>query len=497
MNRTSKPYHSQLIADFARQLLFTPKSRRAEQITRAEALHDLIEPTQNYPFDFINYRITGYHSESETQDTTILVGEALLPDLRLVIEELCQSNETLPVDEPMTDLATLAKELNVSTKTIHRWRDHGLRWRWYKPAGHKRMILGFTPSALDHFDKLFPGKIKRAADRELMSESDLAELIETARQIATQSPDKSMNQVATALAKQTGKALQTIRLQLEKHDQQHPDAPLFPKHHGPLTTQHARQIARSLKRGQCIDELCKQYGKTASTIRRAVLNSRLQVIQRLRIEPVHKHESYLDPAQQVRYRQLKRRDTDWQSPATQVGSDVPALLHLWFDQMQLKPTAQLQTMQLYQFLRFAANATIIDLTPNTLTATQINQLESDIRHVGKLRDQLVIGCLPVVMSVARRHMDHVDEQSVHILQDLLILGCQILFAELDHFDPHRKQTFDTFLTWRLQRSFATWLGDQHRANRAIKRLTAEQVIHRIRMQATYWGIRLPELPETN
>ena len=129
MNRTSKPYHSQLIADFARQLLFTPKSRRAEQITRAEALHDLIEPTQNYPFDFINYRITGYHSESETQDTTILVGEALLPDLRLVIEELCQSNETLPVDEPMTDLATLAKELNVSTKTIHRWRDHGLRWR--------------------------------------------------------------------------------------------------------------------------------------------------------------------------------------------------------------------------------------------------------------------------------------------------------------------------------------------------------------------------------
>lgn len=495
MNRTQKPYHSQLIADFARQLLFTPKSRRAEQIARAESLHDIIEPDQNYPFDFINYRITGYHSESESVDTTILVGQALLPDLRLVIEELCQSTQTLPDNEPMFDLATLAKELNVSTKTIHRWRDQGLRWRWYKPADQKRMVLGFTQSALEHFDRIFPGKIKRAADRQIMSDDDVAQLINQAKALATQSPDKSLNQVATELSNTTGKALQTIRLQLEKHDREHPDTPLFPTHHGPLTDRQSRQIARALKGGQDIDTLCQTYGKTVSTIRRAVLNSRLQVLKRLRIEPTKDHESYHDPVQQSRYRQLKRRDTDWQASVTQSGSDVPQLLHMWFDTFQLKPAIQLQTLQLYQFLRFHAQQTIASLQPNTLAAAQVNQIESDIRQAGQLRDQLVTSCLPVVMSVARRHMNRMDEQSIYILQDLLILGCQILFAELDHFDPHRKQSFDTFLTWRLQRSFATWLSDQHRANRAVKRLTPEQVIDRIRRQATHWGIKLPVLPE--
>ncbi|HAI13383.1 MAG TPA: hypothetical protein DCM28_16870 [Phycisphaerales bacterium] len=494
MNRTSKPYHSQLIADFVRQLLFTPKSRRAKQITHAEALHDMIEPTQNYPFDFINYRITGYHSEAEALDTTILVGEALLPDLRLVIEELCLHADTLPDNEPMTELSTLAQELNVSTKTIHRWRDLGLRWRWYKPPTHKRKILVFTPSAIDHFDKAFPGKIKRAADRDLMSQADVTELIDQARQIKTATPAMSLNQVATELSKLTGRPLQTIRVQLNKHDKQHPDAALFPEHHGPLTDRHARQIARLLKRGESIDELCHQFGKTVSTIRRAQLNSRLQVIKRLRIEPIQKHPTYDDPTQALRYRQFKFRELDWQTPTLQPDTDVPLLLHLWFSPMQLSPAIQLQALQQYQYLRYAATQTVSKLVPNNLSSTQISNLESDIRLAGSLRDQLTTSCLPVVMSVARKHMDHLDEQSVHVLQDLLILGCQILFAEIDHFDPHRKQSFDTFLTWRLQRSFATWLSDQHRANRAIKRLTPNQVIERIRQQATYWGIRLPEIP---
>lgn len=495
MNRKTKPYHSQLVADFARQLLFTSKSRRAEQIARAEALHDLIEPAQNYPFDFVNYRITGYHSESEFVDTTILVGQALLPDLRLVIEELCLAAESLPDDEPMTDLATLARELNVATKTIHRWRDLGLRWRWYLPAGAKRMVLGFTPSALAHFDKMYPGRLAHAADHDQMTEADIQALLENAAQIAAHTPEKSLNQVATELARQTGRALQTIRLQLEKHDRQHPEAPLFPARHGPLTNRQARLIARLHKQGQSIEALSRQFGKTASTIRRAMLNARLQVIQRLRIEPVREHASYTDPTLTTGYRQFKLRDSDWLDPATQASSDLPVILHLWFTHRQLKPAAQIQAYQQYQFLRVSAVHTAQTLAPNTCTATQISELESDIRKAGKMRDQLATNSLTMVMAVARRHMDHLDEQSVHILQDLLILGCQILFAEMDHFDPHRKQSFDTFLAWRLQRSFATWLGDQHRANRAVKRMPPEQVIQRIRMQATHWGIRLPELPD--
>lgn len=495
MTGKTKPYHSQLLADLARQLLFTPKSRRVNQIKRAESLHDLINPTQNYPFDFINYRITGYHSESESVDTTILVGLAILPDLRLIIEELCQSADKLPEDEPMTDLATLAKELNVSTKTIHRWRGQGLRWRWFKPQGHKRKVLGFTPSALAHFQKVHPGRLQQAAEHDQMTDQDLDQLLEHARQIASADAPLSLNQVATELATQTGRAVQTIRLHLLKHDKQHPDTAIFPKHHGPLTNRQSRQIARLHKQGQSLDELAQQFGKTVSTIRRAILNSRLQVIQRLRIAPLRVHESYTDPMQASHYVRWQLRDNDWQPTPTQLPGDLPMLLHLWFAQLQLKPTAQLSAFQSYQYLRYAADHLRRELEPNACSATQIKTLEDHLKQAGRLRDMLTASSLPIVFSVARRHMDHLDEQSIYILQDLLVLGCQILFDELDQFDPHRKQSFDTYLSWRLQRSYAAWLSDLQRAGRAIRRMVPQQVIERIRQQATYWGIKLPQIPD--
>ncbi|MBN4060994.1 hypothetical protein JYU15_01020 [bacterium AH-315-I18] len=495
MNHKPRTYHSQMLADFVRQLLFTPKSKRPEQIAHTEALHDLIEPDQNYPFDFVNHHITGYHSESESvDDATILVGQALLPDLRQIIDVLCLSAESLPDDEPLTELATLAQQLHVSTKTIHRWRDLGLRWRRYRHPSLNRMVLGFTASALENFDKKHPGRLAHAAEHDQMSQEQLATLLESARLLVTQSPDLSLNQVAQLLCEQTQRAVQTLRLQLEKHDRQHPQAPLFPNHHGPLTDRQARQITRLKQQGISHDELCKRYGKTTSTIRRAIVNARLQVIQRLPIKPPRAHESYTDPTHILQYRSLLIRDSDWQDLPTQLPSDLPAMLNLWFAQSQLKPANQLQYFQWYQFLRFTAHWQSKTLHPNVCTATQIKQLESDIRQAGQLRDLLTTACLPVVVSVARKHMDHLDGRSVYVLQDLLILGCQILFAELDLFDPHRKQSFDTYLTWQLQKSFATWLSDAQRASRANKRLTSLQVITRIKSQATYWGIRLPAMP---
>ena len=71
--RLAQHFNCQPLAELTGQLLVGPVEKRIEQIRRAERLHDLIDQDQNYPFDFINYSITGYHSES---DDAILVGAA-------------------------------------------------------------------------------------------------------------------------------------------------------------------------------------------------------------------------------------------------------------------------------------------------------------------------------------------------------------------------------------------------------------------------------------
>ena len=129
--RLTQQFNCRALADLTRQLLVTPVKKRVEQVRRAERLYDAIDRQRNYPFDFVNFRITGYHSESED---ALLVGEALLGDLRLLIDSLSRSmGMPRTDDEPIVTPQKLADRFNVSVKTVDRWRKLGLRWRWAEP----------------------------------------------------------------------------------------------------------------------------------------------------------------------------------------------------------------------------------------------------------------------------------------------------------------------------------------------------------------------------
>src|SRR5690348_8057504 len=70
----------------ARQMTFTPADTRLAQLASAEALLHDIDPAKAYPFDFVIFRITGYHPKSV--ESNLLTGIALQHDLGLLIERL-------------------------------------------------------------------------------------------------------------------------------------------------------------------------------------------------------------------------------------------------------------------------------------------------------------------------------------------------------------------------------------------------------------------------
>ena len=76
--------------------MFAPPAGRLRQIKRIEQLHDQIDADQDYPAEFLIYRITGYRSESHPQ--AVLAGKAALLDLRLMIDALSRSIK-IPVTE--------------------------------------------------------------------------------------------------------------------------------------------------------------------------------------------------------------------------------------------------------------------------------------------------------------------------------------------------------------------------------------------------------------
>ena len=82
-------YRSAALRDLVQQLRFVPAARRAEQVRRAEQLHDEIDPQAVYPLDYLVYRITRYRHDHD--EDVLLVGEAVTADLRLLIDELSRS----------------------------------------------------------------------------------------------------------------------------------------------------------------------------------------------------------------------------------------------------------------------------------------------------------------------------------------------------------------------------------------------------------------------
>jgi hypothetical protein len=106
------------------QVRFAPPARRLEQLARAQKLLGEIEPNRAYPYQFVCYRVTDFRPESYPD--LLISGADLSHDLALMIEAL---GGTVPACEPADELVTLeelSKRLNVSTKTIRRWRKLGL-----------------------------------------------------------------------------------------------------------------------------------------------------------------------------------------------------------------------------------------------------------------------------------------------------------------------------------------------------------------------------------
>jgi len=109
------------------QVRFAPPTRRLAQITRAEKLLSEIDPSKNYPYSLFANRLTDYRPTSYPD--LVIDGVALQHDLCLFMTELAQSIPAMPLEkmkEPVLTLDQMSKRLNVSTKTINRWRQRGL-----------------------------------------------------------------------------------------------------------------------------------------------------------------------------------------------------------------------------------------------------------------------------------------------------------------------------------------------------------------------------------
>jgi RNA polymerase primary sigma factor len=145
------PYKHAALEQLAQQQVrFAPPSRRLDQLAKAERLLSEIDATKEYPYQYVCFKITDYRPDAHPD--LVIAGADLLGDLGSFIAELARSMPALrkeEVNEPVLTLEEFSRKLNVTTKTINRWRKRGLIGLPILCNGRRQ--VGFLPSLTDPF----------------------------------------------------------------------------------------------------------------------------------------------------------------------------------------------------------------------------------------------------------------------------------------------------------------------------------------------------------
>jgi RNA polymerase sigma factor (sigma-70 family) len=449
------------------QVRFAPAAKRAEQRVRAERLRDEIDPDKRYPYQFVCFRITDFRPESYPD--LILPGGELIHDLGLFVKSMGVAVEE--TNDPIVTLEEVSKRLNVSTKTVRRWRKLGLIGR--RMVFNGRNHVAFRQSALDRFMLIHQDRVDRGSRFSQLSEDEKDEIVRRARRLS-RACGGTLTEVSRRIARRLGRSAETIRYTIKNFDREHPELALFPNLTGPLDAATKDVIYTSYRRGIAVDMLAKRFQRTRTSMYRVINEVRAQ---RLLEQPLDyiPHPSFEDPAMEAvilgpmpDHEAYEKKRRDMKAP-----KDVPAELAPLYEVPLLSKEQEQHLFRKMNFLKFKASKLRNDLRKDGLEARDVDpsrvriQLLKEIEDLqseaNAVKDQLIKSNMRLVVNIAKKHVSPAEN-----VFELLSDGNMSLIRAVEKFDFGRGFKFSTYASWAIIKNFARSIPDEkHRRERFV------------------------------
>lgn len=445
------------MADLAHQLTLSPRRLRMEQVRAIDHLLGLVESGKSYPFEFICYHITKFRKRGAGTAGSV-PGKALVCDLVSLAEILTRkANLTVAeLEEPFLTHEELAKELKISTKTVRRWRNRGLMGlRVVFADGVNR--LAFCRSTVDRFVKQHAALVERGAAFTQLSERERNDLVALARELVSSKPIK-LHAAAKVLAERTGRAVETIRYTLRRHDESNRAAALFTQRGDALRCERHDAIWKCYQAGDSIESIATAFGTTVGDIDGVLRRVQVELWQRTPLEWVH-NEVFDAPNAD----QLVLEVSEPTAPPALVPkapSDLPPYLKALYATPLLSREQEADLFRRYNYLKFKAAAAmkaVADADVSRAVFDEIVELRSQIET---LRQRIVRANLRLVVSIAKRHAGW-NADFFEIISD----GNVSLMRAVEKFDFARGNKFSTYATWAVVKNYARSIPEQYQQNR--------------------------------
>jgi RNA polymerase sigma factor (sigma-70 family) len=444
------------------QVRFAPPAQRLQQLARAEKLLTEIDATKVYPYQYVCFRITEFRPDSYAD--LLISGPDLENDLCRMMEHLVEKLPAVPVEEvsePVLTLEQMSKQLNVSTKTISRWRRRGLVGR--KVVCNGRSQVGFVQSIVDRFLKANEEHVARSSRFSQLSEEEKEEILRRARRLSRVSGG-TLTEVSRRIAQRLGRSPETIRYTIKNFDRAHPEQALFPDVTGPLDADTKQIIYSSYRRGISVDTLAKRFRRTRTSMYRVINEVRAQRLLDQPLEYID-HPDFHDSDKETEIMELMPKWEDFEAKKREmrIPKDVPVELQSLYEMPLLNREQEAHLFRKMNFLKFKAFELREGLDPAHARIQDLKTIEELQEQAQKIKELLISCNMRLVMSIAKRHSGQTDN-----FFELVSDGNMSLLRAVEKFDASRGNKFSTYASWAIMKNYARSIPEEkHRRERYV------------------------------
>lgn len=421
------------LREFFEQLRFAPTRQRHKHLAAVEKLMLMIDAQQEYPFEFIVFRITGFRPAVAKYEDCLIRGDALLSDFRVWLSQISRQLDIPASAQPerIFTVEELAERFSVSKKTIRRWETRGLAGKIYLfDDGRKRK--GFSASTVQKFEEDNRELLTRSAQFTKLDEAEKKHIYDLACQTTQTDRRRTRNELLRQISKSTGRARETIRYVLEEMEQRLGPCQEVPVSRGRLNAKEAAQIYKLSHQGIPVRDLAMRFKKSRSTLHRIINQHRAKELMGRRIEFIH--------------------SPDFDAPDAETRLLNTPTATLTGDKQEATMLTRRQEANLfcrYNFLKYRASRLRAEIRPQKPSVEPLKHIEKLLDEADRVKQYIVQCNMPLAVSIAGRH-----QGAQMTMNELVSEGMIALMAAVEKFDYTRGYRFSTYAGWAIAKDFA-------------------------------------------
>jgi len=315
-------------------------------------------------------------------------------------------------------------------------RKEGLVFHWVTEKYGRRRI-GCNSRTANQFLITHKDRLRTATSFSQLSAEEQKTIIYAAK--SYKGPELTLNALAKELVKKNHRGVETIRLLIKNNDQ----IQKVYKHIPSFDQGDTRLVQRAIRFGVRWKTIQKRFHRTIPALRKAVL----------RLKSLDLHD---DTIPFVALPSFSRKDAEEVILHVDVviNTNPPTLI---FDvdetrsPFAISESDELSLVSAMHLLSFKATHAIA-LLPYAPTTMEIDRIETDLRWVFVLRQQLVISAMPAGLAVFVQHVEKpLSELPLQQSLDIMRKTLAIIWDVIANIDPTRGQKVSRLATAQIDR----------------------------------------------